>query len=484
MERDGSMSIFKRKRRNRQGELIEDKSYTVEFVDHNNITRRLPAYRFKAAAEELKRNLEILVSLRASGAGFDLQLNRFIENLSPSIRDKLASWRIIDSERAAGGKPLTDHLADWQAAMQAEELSIEHIKKSIARINRLKTDCHWHYLSDITADSFDNWRVGVRKGELSLQTANHYLTTAKTLCNWLVKNKRLTENPLAHLSKRIVTDLDRRHVRRASDDTELETLLTATVAGGVHHGLTGWERALLYRLGFETGFRWSECRSLIKANFNFTPDQPTVTVTSGRAKNRKERTNPISKELAADLKEHMALFLPNAKVFPNMVKGRVGSKMLQADLKAAGIPYRDECGQVRDFHSLRQTCGTRLARNGVPLTVAQRLLDHSDPKLTANHYTMVMLKDKAAAVAKLPVLTGKTIPDDENLSKTGTTDNHPFEYPPLSFSVTAPVKVGGDILPPVKGVDRLGDSNAPDFDGFHWTYKDGGEASSRRKVGS
>lgn len=56
------------------------------------------------------------------------------------------------------------------------------------------------------------------------------------------------------------------------------------------------------------------------------------------------------------------------------------------------------------FHDLRATCATLLARAGVPLTVAQRVLRHSDPRLTANVYTRVDLGDMREGVNRmLPV---------------------------------------------------------------------------------
>ena len=127
--------------------------------------------------------------------------------------------------------------------------------------------------------------------------------------------------------------------------------------------------------------------------------------------------------------------------------------MLRRDLSVAGIPYRDECGQVRGFHSLRKTFGTRLARYGVPLVMAQRLLDHSDPKLTANLYTGIVLEDKAAAAAKLPALTGKPAPDAEALKKRGTgdipdTDNDKIAVRPVDrfgMDPGAKIRTYGDI---------------------------------------
>ena len=423
------MSVFKRRYKNRRGEVDEYLAYTVQFTDQSGITRRLRAFRDKAASEELERNVTRLVSLRSAGGMPDVQLNRFIEDCRPDIRDRLASWSVIDSQRAAGGKPLAVHVADWQVALAAKGNTPFYVRESAAKIERLARACGWRHLSDITADAFDHWRVDARESGLSIQSLNHYLTAARTFCNWLIRNGRLSKNPLAHLEKIIVTDKDRRRVRMASEDGELERLLAATMAGEEHHGLSGPERALLYRLAIETGFRWSECRSLVKASFNLGGNPPAVTVASGRAKNRKERTNPISRELAADLRAHMALFLPTAGAFPGLrTARRMGAEMLRADLEAAGLPYRDECGQVRDFHSLRKTFGTRLSRAGVPLPVAQRLLDHSTPELTANFYTGVMPADKAEAVARLPAITGsagdewsgKATSILEGLEKTGT----------------------------------------------------------------
>lgn len=55
------------------------------------------------------------------------------------------------------------------------------------------------------------------------------------------------------------------------------------------------------------------------------------------------------------------------------------------------------------FHDLRGTTATLLARAGVPLTVAQRLLRHQDPRLTANVYTRVDLGDLRAGLERVAI---------------------------------------------------------------------------------
>jgi integrase len=82
---------------------------------------------------------------------------------------------------------------------------------------------------------------------------------------------------------------------------------------------------------------------------------------------------------------------------------RRGARMLKADIEAVGIPYVDQ-GRYFDFHALRGMCATRLAKAGVPLTVAQRVMRHSDPKLTANFYNHFDMDTKVEAVSRLPSL--------------------------------------------------------------------------------
>jgi integrase len=72
------------------------------------------------------------------------------------------------------------------------------------------------------------------------------------------------------------------------------------------------------------------------------------------------------------------------------------------DLKAAGIPYVDEKKEHADFHALRKTFGTELAKSGVPFRVAMELMRHSDPNLTAKTYTdagMLPVRDAVAGLA-------------------------------------------------------------------------------------
>lgn len=74
--------------------------------------------------------------------------------------------------------------------------------------------------------------------------------------------------------------------------------------------------------------------------------------------------------------------------------------MVEKDLIEAGIPVV-VAGQTYDLHSLRGQYATRLAKAGVGLAAAQKLLRHCTPTLTANVYTHLGLVDLGKEVEKL-----------------------------------------------------------------------------------
>ena len=78
------------------------------------------------------------------------------------------------------------------------------------------------------------------------------------------------------------------------------------------------------------------------------------------------------------------------------------AKMLRADLKAVGIAYKDDKGQVIDFHALRHTFITLLVRSGVSVKTAQVMARHSTPSLTIGRYAHADTADVHAALASLP----------------------------------------------------------------------------------
>ena len=196
-------------------------------------------------------------------------------------------------------------------------------------------------------------------------------------------------------------------------------LLTSN--GPQRWGMSGPERAMLYRLAVETALRASELRHLTRQDFHLDGDEPSVTVVAGyNTKQRLEVAVPLQSQTAIELRAFLAAMIPTAVAF-NMPAQDHLVDMLKADLKAAGIPYRldPKHGKVSDFHSLQHTTGSWMAAAGVHRKVIQRVMRHSTITLTMDRYTHAFKSDEADAVAKLPDLSGAT---GQPARATGTDD--------------------------------------------------------------
>ena len=78
---------------------------------------------------------------------------------------------------------------------------------------------------------------------------------------------------------------------------------------------------------------------------------------------------------------------------------------LRRDLKLAGIASVDAMGRHADFHSLRKTVGTNLAKAGEPRRAVMDFMRLSDGKLADDIYTDVNQLDTGAVVDVLPDYT-------------------------------------------------------------------------------
>src|SRR5207249_3254603 len=120
----------------------------------------------------------------------------------------------------------------------------------------------------------------------SMQTSNYYLSHFKSFCKWLVKDRRMRDNPLAHLEGGN-EQIDRRHDRRELTGEELSRLLAVTRASTQSfRGLTGRDRFMLYATAAGTGFRASALASLTPESFALDDDPPIVTLAARRNKSR------------------------------------------------------------------------------------------------------------------------------------------------------------------------------------------------------
>ena len=129
--------------------------------------------------------------------------------------------------------------------------------------------------------------------------------------------------------------------------------------------LSGPDREALYVTALNTGYRASELGRLIIANLHLDDEHPHVSLSASNTKNRDEARIPLRDPNVVQFLKDWADGKPrDAKLWPGKwASSRGGSKMMQHDLKAAGIAYEVEERKV-DFHALRYTFITNLVKAG------------------------------------------------------------------------------------------------------------------------
>jgi len=401
-------SIFKRKRKvifdNGKKVVRQSEKYYTRLTDADGIKRTIPLFCDKTASQQQAAQLQKEIELARAG--------------------------VVDRYKEHRQKPLAEHLKNFKQYLLDKGDTKDYANLTHNRVKAMLTECRFTFIADVQPSRLQRYIAERKQKGLSIKSCNYYLTASKTFFNWMVDDKRIGENPLAHL-KGQNAQKDIRRERRALTPDEITTLLTATLKSPKHHNLTGKQRYMLYTLALSTGFRASELYSLTWRSLNLNESEPSVTVQAGYAKNGQEATLPLRKDIAGLFKQWFEDngFSPDDKVFPKFNKSK-GAAMLREDLEAVGIPYRDESGRYADFHAQRHTFISNVGRSGATVKETQTLARHSTSALTLDVYTHIGLYDERRAIEKLPQLhnsDGKDAGKNRAVAlKTGT-DNKPVE---------------------------------------------------------
>ena len=329
------------------------------------------------------------------------------------------------------GRPLAALLVEYRAHHADKGNTPEQTAQAARRCELTFGGCGFLTLTDLDATAAERWlstRRAIPKAEggFGARTSNHYVTAMKAFGNWLVKARRVAENPFRFLGK-VNTDVDVRHVRRPLTDDEFTRLIAAAAVGGPFRGLPGPDRVMLYAVAGMTGLRASELASLTPASFALDAETPTLTVGAAYSKRKRKDTLPVHPDLARQLRPWLSA-KPAAPLWPG--KWAVHNEavdLIRRDLETARaawiaeagtaeeraereksdfLVYEDASGGKADFHSLRHRFVTELVKAGVQPKDAKELARHSTITLTMDRYAHVTLQDTAAALARMPGLTG------------------------------------------------------------------------------
>jgi len=309
---------------------------------------------------------------------------------------------IVDELVEAGGRPLKAHRRDFIRHLRDQGRVRLYCKSTSTRIQRICRFGRIKTIGQLTASRVSKAISRLRnpklwKGSFSVATANGYRTAIKAFSAWLKSENRIAVDRLLSVQKEVVEESQRTKIRRPLNPAEFGLLLEAAIDGRPFEGIAGRDRAALSVLAAFTGFRRRELSSITPGSFAFGPS-PTLTVARGYSKRRRTDTVPLKRDVAELFRGYVA---GRPKDNPLWKIGRANTaKMIQADLDAAGVEWRNGLVVV-EFHSMRQNFATGLARAGVHPKLAQKLVRHSDINLTMGTYTILEASDERDAVESM-----------------------------------------------------------------------------------
>ncbi len=316
-------------------------------------------------------------------------------------------------------RPVEELVTAYIDNLKAKGVTKSHHKNTKAFINEGLKVCGVTRILEFTPTRVNQWLSSLDK--LSARSKNVRRRSVLAFCRWAYSFGLIPRNPLpsGELIHRFNEDADRRRVSRAMTTEEADKLFSAlldpeTMLGDYfenHPKLLerAKERSAYYLLAANTGLRWREIARLRWGDIHL--DRGLVVVPASMTKNSRQADLPLVREVVDVLSGIRPAFPSDTdKVF----SGEPTLKTWKRDLQRAGLigkedkGYRDGLEHQIDRKCLRMSFCTWLKNAGVDLRDAQRLMRHSDPKLTSNIYTDLRVSDLRKAVEKIKRVAPKS----------------------------------------------------------------------------
>lgn len=301
---------------------------------------------------------------------------------------------------------VSEALDGWKNHLEARGRAPRYVTQSIKIVKDAAALRGWASLPDITSREIDAYLNSMGS---TGTTKNRHLGCISAFLGFCWRTERIKENP----ARRVLRAQEYREGgNRAFNAEEAAKVIAAARADAESptprfKALDRWK---LYLTAWHTGLRRSELRNLEVREVRLNDSPPRLVLRARNAKARREQVIPLHPELVPVLRTCIADKHPTDKVF-----GYLHDRIVPQDIIAAGVA-RVIDGHTTGLHSFRKGMATELALAGVEEAVAQKLLRHSDPKLTRNVYTDARLLPLASSVARVRGVTGFG-GDEKNLVK-------------------------------------------------------------------
>lgn len=352
---------------------------------------------------------------RTEAIGYDRQAARDIARKRESEAASIRAGTIDPGQRVrleASMRPISEHLDDFRLGIISRGSGPEHARRVRSAVSKLLADASIVSIGDIPADRIQA-AIGRLKVAKSARSANMARWALKNFLIFLVDSGRLDRIPPGIMKiKGYNVKLDRKYVRRAITEADLDRLFDAAEQGGKVSvrwnpakqpgrisspgGITGPERSALYRVASITGFRANELRHLGHECFCLDGDDPQIFLDGSKTKGKRDANQRIR---VRDVEWLRAWLATRAGKTPLVVPENT-AKILQADLLAIGIPKLDAKGRVIDFHGLRVSYSSILWKKGMDPKLIQKSMRHATLAQTMDTYVQAEDEDLRDALER------------------------------------------------------------------------------------
>ena len=333
-----------------------DKTYYIRYKDEDNKTKELKIGKYSEGIREnycnQKRN-EIVTKIRLGeappSAARNKQINKILLN---DIKEKYFETRNEGKSKQSDLASYGKHLEPFFKNKNLELITKEDIRKLKKALESKKNT-----LGKL----------------LSNKTIHNILTILKSITSFALKEELLKND----YRKYIEMDPIRNQRDRYLTIEEINILYTK---------LKEDKRLFLFaKLALTTGARLASILYISKKDIDFSNQLITLYDLKKDQKARISYTSFLTEEVTLLLEKWSKDLKPNDKIF-NENPTSIQRQMLKIlnELFNQGIDYDDRKNKAV-VHTLRHTFASHLAINGTPIFTIQKLMNHSDIKMTLRY---------------------------------------------------------------------------------------------------
>lgn len=290
----------------------------------------------------------------------------------------LAELELAIGARLAKRRPLMDLFKAYTRELERRGRKPKHVRQVAAALEDLARRIGAKDPSDFTPARIGEALAAVgeaaaKRGGTGARTQNLARAALHAFFAWLVKTEQWHRNPVGAVEA--VDELPRE--REALTALELDALRETAPL----------KRAVVYVLAATAALRRGDLRAISPEDVDLATRTLRL-LRDSQKRGKRDVFLPLCEAAVELLQEWIAgnRFRLRRRLF------RVPSnRTLRADLRASGMTA--ERAALFDLHSLRVTGGTEVQRKGSALAIAQKLLRHSDPALTARVYTKLRAEE-------------------------------------------------------------------------------------------